>query len=304
MKIPPRNIRRVAMLAFLAGILSASGRARAADNAAIEALFKTYTDAFNNKDRTAVGECWTADAVYMDLATGERIEGRNDIARDFEKLFKAEPTARVDIKVSRIRQADEKTAMVEGIATLTNDWKNPVSTAFTALAINRDGRWRLDAVHEADAPPQGSAQGLKELDWLVGRWKDDGGKGEVESEFRWAPSGAYLLRSYASSTGDAQFQGTQIIGWDPTDNTIRSWTFDADGSFGQEAWEKTADGWRIRVRRVLPGGESALAIQIINQLSPDTFTAQWISGEIEGRMVPSGPAVTVRRIADAGKEKK
>ena len=26
----------------------------------------------------------------------------------------------------------------------------------------------------------------------------------------------------------------QLIGWDPAENTIRSWTYDAEGGFGEE----------------------------------------------------------------------
>lgn len=292
-------LTRVAWAIACAALLVPAAASGAEDDA-IQKFFKSYAEAFNKRDTDKLGECWTADAVYMDLTTGDRIEGRQDIVKQAGERFKEHPSRRAEFEITRVRRPDKKTAMAEGVVKISEEWSNPVSTAFTALLLNRDGKWRLDAVHEAESEEAGgAANGLKDLEWLVGRWRDESPDISVETEFRWSPNGAYLLRSYVTSAGDESLQGTQIIGWDPADDSIRSWTFDSDGAFGEESWQKSPEGWRIRVRRTLPNGETVLATQLVSKVDDNTFTARWISGEVEGRMIPTGTPVTAKRVPAA-----
>jgi hypothetical protein len=64
---------------------------------------------------------------------------------------------------------------------------------------------------------------------------------------------AKRLRTYRAEDGkDAEFKdailqhGTQWIGWDPAAKQIRSWSFEADGGYGESVWTKQgADGARF-----------------------------------------------------------
>jgi hypothetical protein len=49
-------------------------------------------------------------------------------------------------------------------------------------------------------------------------------------------------------------EGWQIIGWDPLEERIRSWTFDGEGGFGEGTWTREGDRWLLRETGVAPDG--------------------------------------------------
>jgi taurine dehydrogenase small subunit len=62
-----------------------------------EAALHAYVDAFNRHDLAAVMECFTADAVILDMS-GQRHEGTAQIRAFYEWQFKAFPDGRCDIE--------------------------------------------------------------------------------------------------------------------------------------------------------------------------------------------------------------
>ena len=67
----------------------------------------------------------------------------------------------------------------------------------------------------------------------------------------------------------ANFSGMQIIGWDPAAKTIRSWTFDSNGTFAEATWEQKGDRWFLRNRGVLPDGRPATMINVMKQVDDE-----------------------------------
>ena len=51
-----------------------------------------------------------------------------------------------------------------------------------------------------------------------------------------------VLHSFKAGKDGFQLSGTEVIGWDPTSRSIRSWVFDSDGSFGQAVWTRRGRG--------------------------------------------------------------
>jgi hypothetical protein len=138
------------------------------------------------------------------------------------------------------------------------------------------------------------------LEWLVGQWKDRSDSVQVDTTVRWAAGHSYLVRSYSVELEeDDPHQGTQIIGWDPRAKRIRSWTFDSDGSFGEETWSKSGDEWIVRMSRTLADGGAASGTQVVTRNGDDTITVQAIAREIDGEPAPSGEPVTVERVVEA-----
>ncbi len=41
-------------------------------------------------------------------------------------------------------------------------------------------------------------------------------------------------------------KSSQRLGWDPVQQKIRSWTFDADGGFSEGYWTPTENGWIVK----------------------------------------------------------
>jgi hypothetical protein len=98
-------------------------------------------------------------------------------------------------------------------------------------------------------------------------------------------------------------EGTQVIGWDPRAKRIRSWTFDSDGSFGEESWSKLDDEWIIKMTRTTADGGTAAATQVLSRKDDNTLTVQAIAREIDGEPAPAGDPVTVERMAAAATDK-
>ncbi len=149
---------------------------------------------------------------------------------------------------------------------------------------------------------------LKELDWMVGRWVDEGEGSTITTECSWVHGDKFLSRSFqVSSDGEVVLSGTQVIGWDPLEGQIRSWTFDSEGGRGEGRWYRDGDRWLIKTSFVLATGERASAINVITYVDEDTLRWQSTNREIAGELQPNIPEVTVvrqREKATSQKEEK
>jgi hypothetical protein len=84
----------------------------------------------------------------------------------------------------------------------------------------------------------------------------------------WSAGRAFLIRNHAVTTGVAdrgpvagrddipgllatadpvEREVTEIIGWDPESQAIRSWVFTSAGTFAEGIWTREADGWKVRI---------------------------------------------------------
>ena len=161
-------------------------------------------------------------------------------------------------------------------------------------------------IPKADADQQESvAQGsievsetsaLNELAWMVGTWVDPGEDATITTDCSWTHGGKFLSRSFSVMTdGTVALEGTQLIGWDPIENQIRSWTFDSAGGFGTGQWTRDGDRWLVKTSFVLASGERASAINVITYVDQDTLRWQSTNREIAGELQPNIPEVTVVR---------
>src|SRR5690606_4732441 len=92
-----------------------------------------------------------------------------------------------------------------------------------------------------------------------------------------------------------EMEGTQIIGWDPDKQTIRSWLFDSEGGFGVGIWTQKENQWTIRTLQVLANGEKASGINIMTKVDDDTFTFRSLGREVDGILLPGIDEITVVR---------
>lgn len=284
-------------LAILAALIIAQfvPSARAAGGEEARKFFDGYAKAYNAKDGDAIGGLFADNATYVDLAVGEPVEGKTVLLAGLRERFTELPGERISVAVRAARAVGDSAALVDARVTLTSAAGTLEISEITAVLVKSGGKWMIDSVREYSAPdPVTPQDGLADLAWLVGRWRDDIEGAEVLSDVRWSEGGAYLIRSFLiSSAGDKR--GTQLIAWDPASGMIRSWTFDSDGSFGQEEWTRTATGWRIAIDRTEATGERSSGTQVVTQVDKDTFTVRSFGGSIGGELVPAVPAVTIRR---------
>ena len=137
---------------------------------------------------------------------------------------------------------------------------------------------------------------LNDLEWMVGRWIDQGEETTITTECSWTHGGKFLARSFRVMTeGEATLDGTQVIGWDPATGQVRSWTFDSAGGFGTGRWTRDGNRWLVKTSFVLASGERASAINVITYVDPNTLRWQSTNREIAGELQPNIPEVTVIR---------
>lgn len=148
-------------------------------------------------------------------------------------------------------------------------------------------------VEATDASP------LHDLEWMVGTWVDQGENATITTVCSWVHNGKFLSRSFkVTTTYEVTLEGTQMIGWDPLEGRIRSWTFDSEGGRGEGRWYRDGDRWLVKTAFVLATGERASAINVITRIDDDTIGWQSTNREIAGELQPNIPEVKVVRKRD------
>lgn len=128
---------------------------------------------------------------------------------------------------------------------------------------------------------------LDTLDWLVGDWVDDDEKMSVEFSCHFTKNRAFILRSFRVMEGEAvKHSGMQVIGWDESLNTIRSWTYDSEGGFGEEIWSQTGTRYTIRSKYTLPDGSKGSALATFTYLDDNRCLWKSVNREIDGELQP------------------
>ena len=152
--------------------------------------------------------------------------------------------------VASVQFVSPNVAIEQGTAKLLAPNAEPEEIEYSAVNVKRDGKWLLDRVTDKSKEVIATHyEQLKALEWMVGNWTDDSDNAEVELDCNWTKNKNFLTRAFKISIdGQSDFSGMQVIGWDPAAKTIRSWTFDSNGTFAEATWEHRGDRWFIRNR--------------------------------------------------------
>jgi uncharacterized protein (TIGR02246 family) len=289
--------RRV--IAFCLVLLSFAGSACVnADDAAVRKAMEEFAEVFNQRDAAKLASLWTETATHTDRETGERTEGREAIQADFAEVFSEQAEIKLALTVDRVKLVTADVASVEGQTTVVLSDSDPIESKFTAVLVHQGDRWLIDSIEETTLPlPATSADALKELEWLVGAWVDESEEATVRTTFRWSANQAFLLRSFTvESKEGVDLEGTQVIGWDPRSQQIRSWSFNSDGSFGESFWSKNGNSWLSKSTQTSTSGELSVGTYVIEKIDESSFTIQLIGHEINGEPQPGSDPVKVVRI--------
>jgi uncharacterized protein (TIGR02246 family) len=274
-----------------------------AETEPIRQALQAYVGAFNKHDAKAIAALWMPRGVYTDRSTGERVEGRDALEKDFAATFKEKPSVQLTATLERVRFIRPDVASAEGTAveSAKGDEGRGNKTAFSAIFVRQDAQWLFDSIQESDVQPaQAQPVALTDLEWLVGHWVDKSDQARVDTVCRWSARRAFLVRSFTIKSGaDGEpDQGTEIIAWDPKTKQIRSWTFLSDGAFGDATWTKEGKDWKREGRQTLNDGRTASGTQVISRVDDNTTTVELIAKEIDGEPQPATDPLTVVRVPD------
>jgi len=287
--------------AVLAAWLMTPTRASAADHrddeAAIRKAAEAYIIAFDNRDAKALAAFWSPHAVYASPMSGKQVEGRPAIEAEFAAMFKQAGKARLNVKIESIRFITDNVATEDGTAQVVRPDEPPSDSTYAAIHVKKDGKWLIDSVRETVQPePPTAAEHLKDLDWMVGRWGDADGNASVKTLCEWTANHAFLTRSFDIMTaGGERFQGTQVIGWDPSKKQFRSWAFDSDGGFAEGVWKRDGDRWIIQSTSALPDGRKGVATNVLRRIDENHFGWRSHAREVDGELLPNVDEIVAER---------
>jgi uncharacterized protein (TIGR02246 family) len=262
---------------------------QSADEAAIRKAAASYVEAFNKHDAQALAEHWSPEAVYTNRSTGEEVIGRAAIGEQFTAIFKEQPALKAEVTVESVQFVSPNVAIEQGTMKLLSPKAEPEEIDYSAVNVKRDGKWLLDRVTDKSKEVVASHyEQLKALEWMVGSWTNESDDSIVELDCNWTKNKNFLTRAFKVSIPDQiDFSGMQIIGWDPVAKTIRSWTFDANGTFSEATWERRGARWFMRNRGVLADGRSATMINVMKQVDDNSLTWQTIERTAGGELLPN-----------------
>ena len=295
------NLRFACSIAILFCVAGASLAAQVPDeNAAEVTLIKSAIDSFiasfNRGDAADVAGFWNGQGELTTVAD-ETLKGTAAIEASFQEFFANNPGVRIEIVEPSIRILSPNVAIEEGAARTIRPNQQPVETKYTAVHVKQGGNWKLDSLRETQELPTSSHyEQLKPLEWLIGSWVEQDEYATVESVFDWTKNQNFITRTFKVTSSDgSELEGTQVIGWDPSRNTIRSWMFDSEGAFGVGIWSQSGDQWTIRKIQTLTDGATASAINIVTCVDENTFKFKSTNREVEGKLLPNIPETVVNR---------
>jgi uncharacterized protein (TIGR02246 family) len=241
----------------------------------IRKLLKAMTDDYNRADAKGLADRFT-DAAELFDQDGGVVRGREAIGRRYAEAFGEGPTCKISDTVEAVHFLSPDIASVAGRFQLEDEKGTALSSGrYSLIAVRKEDRWRLAELRDiATASDEAAAKGgpLRDLEWLVGDWVDEGEDGKVASTVRWDEGRKFLVRKYSvQMAGEPSRSGTQWIGWDPQAKQVRSWVFDSDGDFGEGRWTRSDNAWIVKASGITGDGLTTSSTQVIEPINKDSL---------------------------------
>lgn len=257
---------------------------------------KGLADAYNQADPKKVAAFWSETAHYT-AADGSQLKGRDQIEKYFAKSLAANKGIKIEAYSAKFRFVTADVALGEGTLRTSRPGESAESNGILSVHVKKDGDWYLDSVHEtAITTTPSHYDNLKELEWFIGNWVDADENSTIEHKVEWVKNRNFIIDSFIVSVdGVADMHGMQVIGWDPSANTIRSWFFDSDGGFGEGLWTKNGKRWTVKANGVAPDGRLGKATHVYTAVDKDTYLWKSIGRKIGNDFMPNIEEVKVVR---------
>ncbi len=249
---------------------AADAAAPSPDEEAIQQAAVRFVEAYGKKDAAAIAALFGPEA-RLEEADGTVFEGREEIQTAFKAEFEANPKAALSVTMESIRFVTPDVAVEEGSTQYFPDGELLTSRSrYIVVHLKQDGAWRMAAVRSHEKEVLSNYDTLRDLEWLVGDWIDEGADGVVETSCRWDENRSFLLQDFQMRReGEIAIKGTQRIGWDPQAKQFRAWIFDSAGGFGEARWAYTGEEWVSKLSGTSADGASVSATRTFRQLDND-----------------------------------
>jgi len=296
-------MKTIAFLASISAALAVVSHAETtAENSpaksAVIAIDRAFEAAYAKADTKAVADFFTEDAHYTS-DNGRTFDGRTAIEESVRGAFAKNNGAKLAIALDSVRLLAPDVLLERGSTAVTAKDGETNGALYTAVYVKKDGKWKISQLVET---PQSDATGhdqLSQLGWLVGNW-EDADKGDdltVRSQYIWARGGNFLTRNVTVKRGgETTLEGWQIIGWDPIEGCIRSWTFDDEGGFSEGRLTREGNRWLQRETGVTADGSRTAADNTFSKVSDDRFTWESNNRTLDGLPQPGIGRIEINRM--------
>ncbi len=265
---------------------------------AVIANDRAYEEAFGKGDAKTLAAFFAEDAEYTS-EDGSVFKGRAEIKQAIQSSLRATPGAKLAIHVDTVRVLASGVVLEKGWTTVTAKDGDSDSGQYTVIYVKKGDQWEISQLVESPLPHVPPHDRLSELAWLIGDWEDSDKASEVRvhSQYIWARGGNFITRNLTVKRGDdTVLEGWQIIGWDPVEERIHSWTFDGEGGFSQGLWTRDGNRWLVRESGVNPDGGRITADETYTKLSEDRISWQSNNRTLDGEPQPSIDRVEIVRV--------
>lgn len=271
------------------GKVAASGE-EAVVNAQIKALNKALSSG-NAKD---VSSLWEPDGSYTD-ETGASCSGQDAIEKRFTDVFGNMGKVLVQLIPQRFRMLATNVASSEGL--VVPQGGSAPDTRYSMVMVKKDGKWLIASAVETPFMGATSGHPLSTLDWLTGEWTAENNGASVKMKADWINNGHFILCKYdITRPGQENSVESQVIGWDPQNEEITSWSFGSSGEFGHGHWRRKGKEWIVESCGVAPDGKPVRAVNIISLTDPNHFAWQSIDRTAGGIALGDTEPLTINRV--------
>jgi len=268
----------------------------AADISLIRAGSEAFVAAFNKHDAKAVAALWTEQGEYVD-DSGRTIAGRDAIEKDYAAFFAENPEVNIQIVIDSLRLLSGEIAVEDGRAVVDPARPGaPGVSKYTAVHAKVDGKWLMASVRDTWIETQVSRQSVADLDWLIGTWVAEEYGVKNESSCRWVANEQFVERSFTTTQVDGtKTSGVQLIGWNPLEGRVQSWSFSPDGGHDFGFWLPTSGGWRSEMRGTTGGGVPTSSVNLLRRLDDNAYVWQSVERSVGGTPLPDTSEVVIKR---------
>lgn len=223
--------------------------------AAIRASAAAFAAAFDDQNAQAIGRLWSKDGEYVN-EDGVRFKGRDAIIKEYASFFESNPGLKLNISIESIRLLAPTVAVEEGVATLSPmPGGAPAASRYTAVHVVEGGTWKLGRVRDSRVEIPSQFGRLQSLEWMTGKWQSEHAGVTAEMTCDWVSGKSYLQRTFqVTRDGQTLSSSIEIIGWDPLQQQIVSWTFPSTGGRSTGVWTRTSEGWLASQRGITAQG--------------------------------------------------
>lgn len=255
-----------------------------------------FVEAFNAHDAAAVASLFGPNA-RMEETDGEVVVGREAIQEAYAAEFERSPECAISLEMESLVFLTPDVAVEAGAVDFYPDGQTLTSRSrYIAVHLRRDDAWRIVSSRTLDREVLSNYEHLRDLEWMLGDWIDEGGASVIEFSSKWDDNRSFLLNEFqVIEEGAITLRGTQRIGWDPQAKQIRAWIFDTDGGFGEARWTFVDGEWLVKATGVTAEGASVSATRTYRVVDRDHVIVTTTDRIAGGERLPDFEVTLTRR---------